>query len=226
MTLKLTGVTSVLILCQMVALGAPFTETIPFTQPDGTQIMLWGQGDEFYAVFETLDGYTVMFNQQTRAYEYAALSPDGDQLLSTGVAVGQGDPSALGLKEHLRINLAASRKQAAERFAIWDQAMQVSQRWNGLKTKRRLAELAAARDGAQPAPPSSTTTGQKLGLTLLIDFSDDVATVPQAGIINTRMARQIPKSTILTILAISWFAFEPQSSASSSFLNWSGVSAP
>ena len=35
--------------------------------------MLWGQGDEFYAVFETLDGYTVIFNQQTRAYEYAGL---------------------------------------------------------------------------------------------------------------------------------------------------------
>ena len=78
----------------MAALGAPFAKKIPFTQPDGTQIVLWGQGDEFYAVFETLDGYTVMFNQQTKAYEYAGLSADGDQLISTGVAVGQGNPSA------------------------------------------------------------------------------------------------------------------------------------
>ena len=145
--LKLAGLFLLLLLCRTAALGAPFAEEVPFTQPDGTQITLWGQGDEFHAVFETLDGYTVMFNQQTRAYDYAALSADGDQLVSTGVAVGQGSPSALGLKPHLRINPEAARKQAAERFARWDQAMGISQRWNALKAEQRAARTFCLRDG-------------------------------------------------------------------------------
>ena len=173
-----------LALGRVAALGAPFAEKIPFTQPDGTQIMLWGQGDEFYAVFETLDGYTVMFSQQTKAYEYAQLSADGDQLISTGVAVGGGDPATMGLRRHLRIKPEAVKKQAAERFARWDQAMGITRRWNDLKLERGLTTLAAGTQGAEPAPPSSTTTGQKLGLTLLIDFSDAVATIAQAEIIN------------------------------------------
>jgi len=41
--------------------AAPFAKRFSFTQPSGIRIELWGQGDEFYAVFETLDGYTVVF---------------------------------------------------------------------------------------------------------------------------------------------------------------------
>ena len=36
-----------------------------FTQPDGTPIQLRGWGDQYYAVFETLDGYTVAKNPAT-----------------------------------------------------------------------------------------------------------------------------------------------------------------
>src|SRR5512133_361906 len=65
---------------------APFTEQISFTQPDGTQIQLNGHGDEFYAVFETLDGYSVVFDRGSKAYCYATAAVDG-QLASTGVQV-------------------------------------------------------------------------------------------------------------------------------------------
>ena len=57
--------------------AAPFAQKIPYTQPDGTQIEIWGEGDEFYAVFESLDGYTVVFDPATKTYQYAQLSPDG-----------------------------------------------------------------------------------------------------------------------------------------------------
>jgi M6 family metalloprotease-like protein len=173
-----------LALGHMTVLGAPFAEKMPFTQPDGAQIVLWGRGDEFYAVFETLDGYTVTFNQQTKAYDYASLTADGEELVSAGVAVGQGNPSALGLKPHVRIKPEAVKKQVAERFARWDQTMEISRRWEDLKRKRRLDEISVAQEAPEPAPPPSTTTGQKLGLTLLIDFSDDVATVAQAEIVD------------------------------------------
>ena len=175
---------AILLILGHTALGAPFARKVPFTQPDGTKITLWGEGDEFYAVFETLDGYTVVFNPQTQAYDYAQLSADGGELISTGVVVGQGTPAATGWQQHVRINPESARKQALERYASWDQAMGITERWNNLKSERRLADLAAAQDGAEPAPPSATTTGQKLGLTLLIDFSDAVGTVAQAEIVN------------------------------------------
>ena len=62
--------------------------------------------------------------------------------------------------------------------------MEVTQRWNDLKSELRLATLYAPQEGPEPSPPSSTTTGQKLGLTILIDFSDAVATIPQTNIFS------------------------------------------
>ena len=51
-----------------------------FTQPDGTPIQLRGWGDQYYAVFETLDGYTVAKNPGTGYWEVARLAPDGNAL--------------------------------------------------------------------------------------------------------------------------------------------------
>lgn len=57
-----------LLACQALR-AAPFRNLpTPFTQPDGTRIELRGWGDEFYAVFETTDGYTVVFDQGVKAY--------------------------------------------------------------------------------------------------------------------------------------------------------------
>ena len=54
-----------------------------FTQPDGTPIQLRGWGDQYYAVFETLDGYTVAKNPATGYWEVARLAPDGNALQPT-----------------------------------------------------------------------------------------------------------------------------------------------
>ena len=51
-----------------------------FTQPDGSKIQLRGSGDQYHAVFETLDGFTVTPNRATGFYEVAQLSPDGNAL--------------------------------------------------------------------------------------------------------------------------------------------------
>ncbi len=155
--------------------AAPFAKRIAFTQPSGAAIELWGQGDEFYAVFETLDGYAVVFDDAERAYCYAKLSPDGAQLLSTGTQVQSATGTALGLTPHLRMNAAAIQQQVSERFARWDQAMQVSERWAALKAQSHSTP-------GQFAPPGSPTVGTKVGLCLLIEFTDDPATIPQTDV--------------------------------------------
>ena len=163
-------------------LAAPFARQIPFTQPDGTTITLWGQGDEFQAVFETLDGYTVAFNHKTKSYEYADLSTDGSTLLPSGLIVGRDNPAAATLAKHIRITPLARHKQASERFQKWDKATGNSKRWASLKAAQFAAGSTTSSGstiGAQ-SPPSFATTGVKVGLTLLVDFSDDPATIPQA----------------------------------------------
>jgi hypothetical protein len=55
-------------------------QVFTFTQPDGSAIQVRGWGDQYYAVFETLDGYTVTKNPATRYWEVARLAPDGNAL--------------------------------------------------------------------------------------------------------------------------------------------------
>ena len=57
--------------------AAPFDKLFDFMQPDGTHIRLHGRGDEFSARFETLEGYTVIFDQAQKAYCFARQDTDG-----------------------------------------------------------------------------------------------------------------------------------------------------
>jgi len=174
-----------LLLCvATVVQAAPFAKNIEFQQSDGTAITLWGQGDEFYAVFETLDGYTVTFDPATKSYYYAKLSADGSVLEATTLRVGGGDPSALGLAKHLRISRDSARKQALERYAQWDAGTGNSKRWENLKLERRAVEAFQAESPITMSPPASTTVGVKVGLTLLIDFDDAPASISRNNIVD------------------------------------------
>ena len=177
-------------------MAAPFAKQIQFEQPDGSSIVLWGEGDEFHAVFETLDGYTVIFNPATKAYDYAQLSKNGENLVSSGMRVGMGDPAALGLKKHVRADRTAVLRRKQERYKRWDAGMEVSRRWKELKDKRRslptvnleqyaaVANMGKSRESVVLSPPGFETTGTKVGLTLLIDFDDDPAAIPHAEIVD------------------------------------------
>ena len=159
-------------------LGSPFRQQFRYTQPDGTTICLWGQGDEFSAVFETLEGYTVVFALETRAYCYARVSADGTALESTGVLVGQEDPALLGLRAHQRIDARAARLGARAQYEAWDKSVGLGDRWSRLKSRAL---------GSGPrllSPSTSATTGVKCGLTVLIDFEDERATISREEVSN------------------------------------------
>lgn len=166
--------------------AAPFDKTISFTQPDGTVIQLRGKGDEFSATFETLAGYTVVFNPATKTYEYAQRTPDGNDLVGTGAVVGQVDPATLGLDPHVKMNREAMLAKARARWEKWDRATGLSERWKARKAANAradaLAQSAAARGEPAPLAAYPTITGTKVGLCLLIDFSDAPGTIPQATI--------------------------------------------
>ncbi|MGA4577444.1 M6 family metalloprotease domain-containing protein [Limisphaera sp. VF-2] len=157
--------------------AAPFKGTFEFRQPDGTLIVVRGEGDEFYAHFETPDGYTVTFDPALRAYCYARVSPEG-RLVSTGIPVHLARPAELGLEPGLRPDAAVIRTEAQERRRRWEEAMEIDVRWETLKALQRAAEAG----GPEDAPPTAPTLGVKVGLCLLIDFPDEPATVPRSEI--------------------------------------------
>src|SRR5438067_279938 len=82
--------------------GAPFAKKFFFTQPNDARIELWGEGDDFRSVFETVEGFTVVFDAVAKAYYYARLTADGSDLEASGLQVGKGDPGNLKLAMHLR----------------------------------------------------------------------------------------------------------------------------
>jgi M6 family metalloprotease-like protein len=169
-------------------LAAPFDKAFAFIQPDGTAIQVHGWGDEFHADFETLDGYAVLFDQTAQAYVYASLSPDGLQLVSSGLVVGRADPLSKGLAKHLRADPKTTKAEALKRFKRWDDVTRNSSRWRAKKSAFNAGlstmSLSSSDSPVVLSPPSFTTTGTKVGLTLLIDFDDDTNTIPRAEIIN------------------------------------------
>lgn len=146
------------------AAAAPYRgDEITIRQPDGSLIVLRVWGDEYYAVGETTDGYTVTRDPETGMFCYARLSSDRRELVSTGVEAGSGAP-VRGLVKHIRIDReAAEEKARTSREAF---------------RERQLAELSgsAQRSGRGP------TTGPVAGITLIIDFSDDVGTIAPSSI--------------------------------------------
>lgn len=175
--LSLTGT----LLCSPCSsLAAPFAENIEFTQPDGVRLTLWGEGDEFRAVFETTTGYTVIFDPALRTYFYAELADDGKSLVSTGVPAQ--DPAPPALAQHLRIDPAAVAAAAKVRHEQWDRETGQSRRWSQLKSQTLGTHLRSEDVGAAFSPPNAPTLGAKTGLTLLIDFPDEPATISRAEI--------------------------------------------
>lgn len=130
-------------------------------QPDGAVVPVLVWGDEFYQHIESTDGFTLVREKDTGVICYARLSADGASLVSTGVRAGDPALSSLGLAPHLRIPLEERRREAAASRTILDA--------EGAPWYREAGKAAAA-----------VVTGNVKGITLLIDFSDQVAGIPAA----------------------------------------------
>ena len=58
------------------------------TQPNGSNVELYMQGNEAYHYYQTVDGYTVLQNPQNNGqYEYVTIDATGD-MVASGIAVG------------------------------------------------------------------------------------------------------------------------------------------
>ncbi len=148
-------------------------EEFTFHNPDGTSFKVRGSGNQFYATFETEDGFTIVKCETSREWRFAEAAADGAQLVASSLAPGRDDPSAAGLAQHLRPS-----HEVAKADALRSQMISGRRRWEDRWAERVMAKKAAP-GGPFAAPPSGPTTGTFVGLCVLIDFPDVAGTISQ-----------------------------------------------
>ena len=158
-----------------------FNEEFTFTNPDGSTIQVRGWGNQYYAVFETLDGFTVVQDPETGFYRYAQLSDDKNDLVTTDAKVGEVDPQSLGLRPHIRIRQKSAKQKALSASMLQGEPS----RWQGRRQQKKaqLREIVPTTK-AEALPLSTVTVGNYVGLCILIQFPDVSGTIPQQEVSN------------------------------------------
>jgi M6 family metalloprotease-like protein len=142
-----------------------------FTNPDGTEFTVRGWGNQFHAVFETLDGYTVVKDPESGYYHYAVLSADESQLLPSGPRVGEAQPQTVGLPPHLREPGTTTRTRA-------EAAQEAGRpRWEARREQRRERKRSQDRSEAEPEVEAAAPVGDYVGLCILVQFPDVGGTI-------------------------------------------------
>lgn len=178
------------ILCLLVLLagqvGAVFYENEPLflLQPDGTRVEVRVWGDEFYQHVETPDGHTLIRDLETDWICYADIKADGMALVSTGRIYSDSQQITLFTTEKsispvalpprkVRLKPEAIRQKVAKARAIWQS--------EGPEPVVTISDLKPA-STANFSTKAGRTRGEPeaeevLGLTLLIEFPDESATI-------------------------------------------------
>lgn len=150
-----------------------------WVQPSGEQLELRVYGDDFYGRTETVDGYTVVYNEKDGAYHFASLAEDGSALVPSGTKVSNN--AAPAQPKHLDLPKEKIREIAKENFSRtsgWR-----LQRWN--QRVRAIQGIRAAADPDLALPPAQVSlmkaqaapiVGNKTGLTILAQFPNDPLT--------------------------------------------------
>ncbi len=149
-------------------------EQFTFTNPDGSTIEVKGTGNQYYATFETLDGFTVVKDPDTGFYKYAQLSDDKNELLAVESKLEEVDPHSLGLRPHIRIRRDSAKQKAQSASML--QGPQA--RWK-VRRAQKKARLQAVMPTTAPQamPLADVTVGNYVGLCILIEFPDVSQTI-------------------------------------------------
>jgi len=148
--------------------GKQFT----FIQPDGTSLEVKGWGDQHHAVFETLDGFTVIEDPLTGFYQYATL--DSDDLRPTGLVPNTVRTTMLSMPKNLRDGREAVKSKVFSALGLTPG----KNRWQ-VRRENKKKELIQhlLQEGPMPAPPQRQTVGSFVGICLLIQFPDVAGTI-------------------------------------------------
>lgn len=149
-------------------MSAIFGEYLIFPQENGPDVELVVFGDEFYARYETVAGYTAIYDGERGLYCYADLL--NGQLISTGTPPSKDPPA--GLRRHLKESPEVRNRKFGLRYAALRpvDAGEASLRMRTIGPNRGLL------DGRR------VSQGQVRGLTVLVEFADLQSSVTVADV--------------------------------------------
>ena len=173
--------------------AAPYAgDILELEQPDGSVVQIRFWGDEYYARGESLDGYTVVRDPATGWIVYAQLNEDGSELIATEVVYDHRvptDPNHPLLFEHPHVR-TAGHDQAHRRSGLPRRLRQRQEVIEAIHLERRIQLhperfMQAAEEGVYAAPAETApapVSGSVVGLTLLVEFPDQRATISASEI--------------------------------------------
>jgi hypothetical protein len=94
-------------------MSAIFGELLTFSQENGPDIRLRVYGDEFYARYETVDGYSVIYDRELGRFVYALLQEG--RFHSSGIDLAKAPPA--GVSPHLEESNEVRSAKAEKRFS-------------------------------------------------------------------------------------------------------------
>lgn len=141
-------------------------DVVVLGQHEGGDVQLRVYGDEFYARYETLDGYTVVYDTLVGRYCYAVLSggssgrSSGGRLTSSGVKIDKPAPG--GVSRHIQEDPSVRNRTFDRRY----ERLRPPETDLGLNAERTFGPDDGLLDGRK------LHEGTVVGLTLLVDFDD------------------------------------------------------
>jgi M6 family metalloprotease-like protein len=150
-------------------IAAPYNgQIMQFKQPDGTFVDLKLYGTEYYIRAEGLDNLTVVRDKNTNWICYADLSADGSELISNGIVYKGKKDDISSLRADLKLPKHLDISEKVKNSII-------------LKNQQRLGfNIHHDRRKTEPYPVS----GNIRGLCIIVDFSDEVGTLPKSEFTN------------------------------------------
>ena len=145
------------------AMSAIFGETLKFQQNNGADVELVVFGDEFYARYETKDGFTVVYDTDREQYCYAILL-DG-RFASSGAPITKNPPP--GIRRHFK----ESEGIRNEKFRIRYLRMRPPEP----PVAAHIMRTMGSNEGLLPG--RRVSEGRVRGLTVLVEFADLSTTV-------------------------------------------------
>lgn len=149
-------------------MSAIFGEFLTFPQANGPDVRLQVFGDEHYARYEDVDGFSVVYDRDLGLFCYADLA--GNHFISTGVPIDRPPPP--GLVRHLQETPTVKQAKAEERLML-----------------HHPPEAAALEEIVRTFGPNrGLLSGRQLsigpvrGLTILVNFRDVASTTTAADV--------------------------------------------
>ncbi len=136
-----------------------FGEYLTFSQERGPIVQLRAFGDEFYARYENLDGYSTVYDREIGLYCYAHLV--SGELVSSGIDILKSPPG--GLRRHLKESEDVRNRKFSDRYNKMGLRSSAFKPGAGLRTFGPTKGLLEGR---------RISEGEILGLAILVQFKD------------------------------------------------------